>query len=136
MPGLAVSSIATSLAFWCGTLGFAVAYDRPTARFAYLTRGAAQVMLCQRNGSWEPAALEPPFGRGVNLQITVEAIAPLVAALARADWPLYQDAAETWYRAGAEEVGQRELLVQDPDGYLLRFAEMLGVRISGSAGPD
>ncbi|MEO9168740.1 MAG: VOC family protein, partial [Aestuariivirga sp.] len=35
---------------------------------------------------------------------------------------------EKWYRAGDEEVGQRQFLVQDPDGYLLRLCQPIGRR--------
>ena len=128
VPELSVSDIGASLAFWCGVLGFAVAYDRPTARFAYLVRGRVQVMLCERNGRWETAAMERPFGQGINLQMAVERIGPLVTALEAAGWPLYEGPTEAWYRIGDREGGNLEFLVQDPDGYLLRFAENLGSR--------
>ena len=128
VPELDVEDLATSLAFWCGVLGFRVAYDRPEVGFAYLEREGAQVMLCRRNGHWEVAPMERPFGRGVNFQIAVSAVAPILAALAARGWPLFRPLAERWYRMGAEEVGNREFLVQDPDGYLLRFAEDLGRR--------
>jgi hypothetical protein len=32
------------------------------------------------------------------------------------------------YPAGEAEVGYQQFLVQDPDGYLLRFGESLGLR--------
>ena len=125
---LSVTSLEESQRFWCKLLGFEIAYDRPAARFAFLTRGAVQVMLCERNGRWEPADMQRPFGRGINLQITVERIAPMLAALEAAGWALYEGPTEAWYRTGDREGGQREFLVQDPDGYLLRFAEDLGTR--------
>ncbi|WP_426956177.1 bleomycin resistance protein [Muricoccus radiodurans] len=128
VPELAVTDLAESLRFWCGPLGFAVAYDRPAARFAYLARGPLQVMLCERNGRWETAEMDRPFGRGINLQMMVERIAPMLAALDAAGWPLLEPPEDAWYRAGSVEAGQREFLVQDPDGYLLRFAEDLGTR--------
>ena len=34
---------------------------------------------------------------------------------------------ENWYRADKVVIGQKEFLIMDPDGYLLRFAEHLGV---------
>ncbi|MBB2958163.1 hypothetical protein FHX72_002308 [Pseudoclavibacter helvolus] len=34
--------------------------------------------------------------------------------------------AETRYRVGEREVGVRQFLVTDPDGYLIRFQESLG----------
>jgi hypothetical protein len=35
---------------------------------------------------------------------------------------------DAWYRAGESLIGQRQFLVPDPDGYLLRFCQVLGVR--------
>ena len=128
VPELGVSNLERSLAFWCKLAGFDVCYDRPAARFAYLVRDRVQVMLCERNGHWEPGEMQAPFGRGVNFQMLVGQIEPLLDALKHANWPLFQPPSEAWYRAGNREVGQREFLVQDPDGYLLRFAETLGDR--------
>lgn len=128
VPELDVTDIQASLDFWCGPLGFTVAYDRPAAGFAYLQRGPVQVMLCQCNGNWDTAELARPFGRGINFQMMVDALDPILDALKALGWPLFRQPAEAWYRAGAVEAGQREFLVQDPDGYLLRFAESLGTR--------
>src|SRR5262249_38753544 len=100
----------------------------PAARFAYLIRGRLQIMLCERNGRWEPGEMHRPFGRGVNFQMMVDRLDPMLDALLSASWPLYEEPNEVWYRTGDTEGGQREFLVQDPDGYLLRFAESLGQR--------
>ena len=72
--------------------------------------------------------MDRPFGRGINLQMAVDGIAPIIEALNGANWPLYEQSTNAWYRAGELERGQREFLVQDPDGYLLRFIEDLGTR--------
>ena len=125
VPELLVSRLDASLAFWCGLCGFGVAYQRLEDRFAYLDRSGAQVMLEERLASgrhWVTGTLEPPFGRGINLQVAVGDVAPILDALRRADWPLFMDVEEAWYRAGAQETGVRQFLVQDPDGYLLRFS--------------
>lgn len=127
-PELTVQDLDASLRFWCDLLGFTVAYDRPAARFSYLARGGAQVMLCQRNGRWDTGALVHPYGRGVNFQIMVDQLSPILTALAAAGWPLFEEPSETWYRTGPVEGGHRECLVQDPDGYLVRLAESLGHR--------
>jgi catechol 2,3-dioxygenase-like lactoylglutathione lyase family enzyme len=129
VPELAVSDLEKRLSFWCGMLGFQIAYDRPAARFAYLIRGRLQVMLCERNGRWEAGEMHRPFGRGINFQMTVDHLAPIIDALTGANWPLYEGPYEAWYRTGDTEGGQREFLVQDPDGYLLWFAENLGRRL-------
>jgi catechol 2,3-dioxygenase-like lactoylglutathione lyase family enzyme len=129
VPELDVSDLQSSLHFWCGLLGFEVAYDRPAARFAYLVRGPLQIMLCERNGNWEVGELSPPFGRGINFQMNVESLVPILESLKAAEWPLFRQPNEAWYRTGDREGGQREFLVQDPDGYLLRFAEDIGTRL-------
>ncbi|WP_328733406.1 bleomycin resistance protein [Falsiroseomonas selenitidurans] len=131
MPELLVADLAASLRFWCGLCGFAVAYDRPEDGFAYLARDGVQVMLEEafRPGRrWITAPLERPFGRGVNLQMQLPAIGPVLAALQAAAHPLYLPLEEKWYRAGSQDAGVRQFIVQDPDGYLLRFQESLGRR--------
>jgi catechol 2,3-dioxygenase-like lactoylglutathione lyase family enzyme len=130
VPELTVLDLVASLNFWCGVLGFEIAYQRSEHGFAYLERGGAQVMLELGRGTWKIGALERPFGRGINILIFVEDIDPLIAALDSAGWPLFRSPADAWYRMGEQEVGQREFLVQDPDGYLLRFAQALGYRPS------
>ena len=130
VPELLVSDIGRSLRFWRGLCGFAVAYDRMEEGFAYLDREGAQVMLEERGHgrNWITGPLDMPFGRGLNLQIAVSAVAPILAALAGADWPLFMAPERKWYRAGAVETGVAQFLVQDPDGYLIRFSEPLGER--------
>ncbi|AWI91854.1 VOC family protein [Methylobacterium sp. DM1] len=129
-PELSVTDLSASLRFWCGTLGFRIVYARPESGFVSLQRERAQVMLEAINGRWQTGALAHPFGRGINLQIEVTALAPILAGLERVGWPLFEPPHEAWYRAGRCEVGLRQCLVQDPDGYLLRFAEALGTRQS------
>ncbi|WP_237216694.1 bleomycin resistance protein [Falsiroseomonas oryziterrae] len=131
VPELMVTDLAASLRFWCRLCGFEVLYDRPEDGFAYLRHGAAQVMLEEAGAPgrrWVTAPLETPFGRGMNLQIEVAALDPILAALQGAAWPLYLAPETRWYRAGALEHGQRQFCVQDPDGYLLRFCCGIGTR--------
>ncbi|MCP1476267.1 catechol 2,3-dioxygenase-like lactoylglutathione lyase family enzyme [Pseudomonas sp. EB276 TE3739] len=131
VPELMVTNLDSSLAFWVSCLGFKIAYQRPEDGFAYLDLNCAQVMLEQVDldaGQWLTAPLTKPFGRGINLQIDVEAVAPIIQKLAQTGFPLYQECKDTWYRAENVEVGQREFIVQDPDGYLVRLVERLGER--------
>jgi catechol 2,3-dioxygenase-like lactoylglutathione lyase family enzyme len=135
VPELMVCDLAISLFFWVSCLGFKVTYQRPKDGFAYLDLNGAQVMLEQVDsaaGQWLTAPLGKPFGRGINLQIDVEAVAPIIQKLVQAGRPLYRDCKDTWYRADDVEVGQREFIVQDPDGYLVRLVERLGERQVGS----
>ncbi len=128
VPELDVLDLDRSLAFWCRGLGFTVAYARSEAGFAYLERQGAQVMLNRVNGNWSVGPLEPPLGRGLNLQIAVAPLAPVLVSLAALDWPLFRGVHEAWYRVGAREVGFRQALAQDPDGYLVCVCESLGTR--------
>jgi len=129
VPELHVADLATSLGFWCGVLGFTIAYRRPAEHFVYLEREeGAQVMLCQRNGRFETGPMQPPLGQGAMFQVYIDTIEPILAALAAADWPLYLGPREFWRRTGDQESGQREVFVQDPDGYLLMLANAIGTR--------
>ena len=85
-------------------------------------------MLCQHNGRWSTGELDRPLGRGINFQFMVERLDPILARLDRAQWPLFEEPSEAWYRIGAIEGGQRECLVQNSDGYLLRLAENMEQR--------
>ncbi|WP_333817854.1 bleomycin resistance protein [Tabrizicola sp.] len=135
VPELAVSDWQRSRAFYCDLLGFDCLYDRPEEGFAYLALGDAHLMIDQigvgRTFDNGHAPQEPPFGRGLNLQIEVEDVDRLLTALAAADWPLFLPLEEKWYRQGAGETGNRQFVVADPDGYLLRFYQDLGTRPAG-----
>ena len=130
VPELYVIDLEKSLHFWCELLGFRVLYSRSETGFAYLERERAQVMLEQTGReSWSVGDLARPFGRGINLQIATSSLQPMLDRLTAANWPLFIQPTERWYRTGNTESGQRQFLVQDPDGYLLRFAEGLGERV-------
>jgi catechol 2,3-dioxygenase-like lactoylglutathione lyase family enzyme len=130
VPELLITDLQTSLRFWRDLCGFTVTFDRPEDGFAYLDRDGAQIMLDQRGltRDWETGPMKIPYGRGVNFQVGVPSLEPVLAALAHANWPLFLAPEEKWYRTGAIETGVRQFLVQDPDGYLVRFAARLGER--------
>src|SRR3954452_251831 len=131
VPELLVADVTESLRFWRDLCGFRIAYDRPEEGFAYLDLDGAQIMLEERGRTrnWVTGPLETPLGRGINFQIDVKSIHPILAALAGADWPLFMAPEQKWYRAGAVETGVDQFLVQDPDGYLIRFSARLGERL-------
>jgi hypothetical protein len=78
--------------------------------------------------NWITGNLERPLGRGVNFQIAVPDSAALAAAIRRSDVALFMQPETTWYDLGAEEAGVQQFLVQDPDGYLIRFQSSIGRR--------
>lgn len=127
VPELGVTDCAASLAFWCGLCGFSVLHDRPEEGFAKIGRDGAEVMLDQIGigRDWSTGPLERPLGRGINLEIEVAGLEPILEALAKAGWPLFLAPEEKRYRVGTGGITVRQFLVQDPDGYLLRFQQVV-----------
>ena len=131
VPELAITDYEKSLDFYTKVLGFTVEYQRVEEGFAYLSLGESQIMIDQigKTRTWKTGEFEHPLGRGINLQIkVVENIDLLLERLSRNSIPLFMEPEEKWYRKEDYEVGNKQFLVQDPDGYLLRFFEDLGSR--------
>ncbi|WP_417269565.1 bleomycin resistance protein [Celeribacter sp.] len=132
IPEFAVSDWRDSRDFYCDLLGFTIDYAREEDGFAMLALGHARLMIDQIGAgrTFDDGHLPDryPFGRGVNLQIEVPNVHLILDQLAQADHPLLLPLEETWYRKGAVELGQRQFVVADPDGYLLRLFEPLGER--------
>ncbi|MFP7834624.1 bleomycin resistance protein [Marisediminicola sp. LYQ134] len=131
VPELLVTNLDRSLTFWCDQCGFTVRYSRPEKRFAYVTLGSAHVMLKEAGAgrNWITGPLDPPLGRGINLQITVPDSAGFAASLEAAGVALFMQIETKWYRVDDnQEAGVQQFVVTDPDGYLLRFQSPLGRR--------
>jgi catechol 2,3-dioxygenase-like lactoylglutathione lyase family enzyme len=132
VPEFAVSDWRRSRRFYCDVLGFECIHERPEEGFCRLRLGEAELMIDQIGAgrTFDDGHLPDayPFGRGLNVQIRVPSVAPLLAALERIGCPLYLPLEERWYRVGDAETGNRQCGVADPDGYLLRFFEDLGLR--------
>lgn len=134
VPELLVTDVRRSVEFWCDLCGFDILYQREQERFAYIGRGNSHVMLEEigvgRN--WVTAPLSPPLGRGINFQVSVPSLPPILEALDRAGIALFMEPERKWYRVGdAEDAGVEQFLVSDPDGYLIRFQTSLGRRPAG-----
>lgn len=131
MPELLCSDFDRSLAFYRDVCGFQMRYERPEDRFAYLERDGAELMLEQATGgprSFVAGPLEHPYGRGMNLQIEVSDVDQLHASVRAAGRRILLPLEERWYRDGDHELGNRQFIAVDPDGYLLRFFTGLGRR--------
>jgi catechol 2,3-dioxygenase-like lactoylglutathione lyase family enzyme len=129
IPELQVTDLARSLDFYTRVLGFTLAYGRPEERFAMLEREDAALMIEEAAGPGRritTTPLERPFGRGINLQIMAADADALAAAVQSAGYPLFIALEQRSYRAGDREIVQRQFVVADPDGYLLRFASVRG----------
>lgn len=131
VPELYVSDIARSLSFYRDVLGFEILYDRPEQRFACLSGHGATVMLEQPTDperTWLAGSLEQPYGRGVSFQIEVDDIKRLYREVLAAEASVFLPIEDRSYRVGDSECGNRQFIVQDPDGYLMRMFQSLGRR--------
>ncbi|PZO56680.1 MAG: bleomycin resistance family protein [Leifsonia xyli] len=130
VPELLVADLDRSLAFWCGLCGFEIRYARPEERFAYVALGTAHLMLEQAGvgRNWITGPLDRPLGRGVNFQVTVPDSRAVSESLLRAGTELLMQPETKWYDVGTEQAGVDQFLVQDPDGYLVRFQSSAGRR--------
>ena len=75
---------------------------------------------------WTVAPLTYPFGNGINFQLEVDNVDYIYNNLKNSSYKIAFDIEENWYRQDDKLLGNKEFLVQDPDGYLLRFFEDLG----------
>lgn len=131
VPELSVSDLDKSREFYVGILGFRIEYDRPEDFFIYISFHGSGLMLQEDSdevSAWDILPLDYPRGRGLNLSIDCPRIDELVKKLKKAGMPLQKPVEDCWYRKGDILLGQRNFLVQDPDGYLLRFAQSLGTK--------
>lgn len=131
IPEICISNFENTLTFYTKVLGFSIEYQRENEGFAFLSLGKAQLMIDQINigRTWKTGDLEYPLGRGINFQIEVESIEPLLKQLRKNNVKLFRESEEKWYKKKDIQVGNRQFLVQDPDGYLLRFFEDLGTTL-------
>ena len=130
IPELSVSNLAHSIRFYVSILGFHIEYDRIESGFAFISLNGAQIMLEQDNDVWVTGKMEYPRGRGINFQIEVDDLDSVYERIKCAGIDLFRDKTEKWRRATNIEFGEVEFLVKDPDGYLLRFSQSIGERIT------
>ena len=131
IPELSVTNLENSLQFY-KTAGFKIEYDRPENKFAFISLGEIQFMLQElsNDDKWTIAPLSYPFGNGINFQLEVSNLDEIYNNFKNNDYTITFDIQENWYRQNNKLLGNKEFLIQDPDGYLLRFFEDLGEKAS------
>ena len=130
-PELDVADLQKSLAFYVGVIGCKIEFERQEERFVYIDLEGAPLMLQEAAGPgrrFRTAPLEHPYGRGINLQIEVADVDGLHGRISAARTQIVIPLEEKWYRQDERELGNRQFVVADPDGYLLRFFTDLGAR--------
>jgi len=126
IPELSVSNFEKSLNFYTKILGFNIEYTREENHFAFLSLQGSQIMIQQSNDVWSTGKLQHPYGRGINFQIEVGNIQPILDSLKDNNYPVFVQPTENWYRKDNKLLGNKEFLVKDTDGYLLRFSQDIG----------
>ena len=127
IPEFSVTNLANSLKFY-ETIGFKINYQRVEYKFAFISLDNIQFMLQELSdeNKCELAPLTYPFGNGINFQLEVSNIDIIYNSLKNNNYKIVFDIEENWYRQDNKLLGNKEFLVQDPDGYLLRFSQDIG----------
>ena len=123
IPELMVEDIVRTKDFYIGILQFKIEYERPENKFVFLSLENIQMMFEQENGHWSVGILEHPYGRGINFEMTVSDVEGLYKRVLDSGIKPFREMKISHYRNGDEDIVQKEFLVQDPDGYLLRFTD-------------
>ena len=120
IPELSVTNILTSTKFYV-LLGFKVKYERKENKFVFLEYENNQIMIEEINNNWSVGKLSYPFGNGINLSMEVSDIDALYQKVKKLDIPIFRELKVSEYKVDDEVYQDKEFLIQDPDGYLLRF---------------
>lgn len=130
-PNLVVSSVERSLAFYRDVLGFSVSATVPEGTgpfvFAWMQRDGVSVFLNSRESVEEHAALASrAIGGTATLFITIEAddVAGGVDGL----FATVSTRAKVMMALKDQFYGMREFGIEDPDGYVIFFAQRTGAR--------
>ena len=120
IPELSVTDINKSKEFYL-SLGFTIKYERLENKFCFLELEQNQIMIEQINDNWNTGSLEYPFGRGINISMSISNVEELYNNLKNKNIKIFKELEVHTYRVDDKEYQDKEFLVQDPDGYLLRF---------------
>lgn len=120
IPELSVTDINKSKEFYL-SLGFQIKYERVEDKFCFLELENNQIMIEQINDNWNTGTLEYPFGRGINISMSVSNVNELYKKIINKNIKPFKELETHSYRVDDINYEDIEFLIQDPDGYLLRF---------------
>ena len=124
IPELSVIDIQSTKQFYISILGFKLEYERIDEKFMFLSYGESQFMFEEiHSEGWNVDILEYPLGRGINFSIACNDVEMLYNNIKNNKIEIYRDLKEIIYMSDGKGEVQKEFLIQDPDGYLLRFTE-------------
>ena len=120
IPELSVSNIENSKKFY-KNIGFKVIYERKEDKFCFIQLEENQIMIEEINGNWNVGELTYPYGNGINISMSVKDVQKLYNALKNKNIKFFIDLKISEYKVNDKVYQDKEFLIQDPDGYLLRF---------------
>ena len=121
IPELSVFDIEQTKRFY-NDLGFKIEYERPEEKFVFMSFQDSQFMFEQiHDNGWNIDELIYPLGRGINFSIAVNDIEGLYKLVKTLNLEIYRELNRSIYQVNGTEETQTEFLIQDPNGYLLRF---------------
>ena len=121
IPELSVFDIEQTKRFY-NDLGFKIEYERPEEKFVFMFFQDSQFMFEQiHDNGWNLGELIYPLGRGINFSIAVDDIEGLYKLVKTLNLEIYRELNRSIYQVNGTEETQTEFLIQDPNGYLLRF---------------
>ena len=121
IPELSVFDIFHTKNFY-EELGFKIEYERQEEKFVFMSFQDSQVMFEQiHDEGWNTGELIYPLGRGINFSIAVDDIENLYTLVKSKKLEIYKKLTKSVYLVNGIEEVQMEFLIQDPNGYLLRF---------------
>ena len=121
IPELSVFDILQTKNFY-EELGFKIEYERQEEKFVFMSFQDSQFMFEQiHDEGWNTGELTYPLGRGINFSIAVDDIENLYTLVKSKRLEIYTKLTKSVYLVNGIEEIQMEFLIQDPNGYLLRF---------------
>ncbi len=131
-PDLMVNNVAASVKYYCENLGFDLAISVPEGArtiaakldpdqeyvYAMVRRDEVFIMFMRRDvyAADVPALKDVSVGASASLYCEVEGLDAFYRSCRQKGLQIVKDISSTWY-------GMKEFYVQDPDGYILAFAE-------------
>ena len=120
IPELSVSNINKSKEFYL-KIGFKIKYERKEDKFCFLELENNKIMIEENNNNWNTGELEYPYGRGINISMSISDVEKLYNILKKKKTNFFLDLEVHEYLVDDKIYYDKEFLIQDPDGYLLRF---------------